>query len=194
MYERLKLKLPGRPNEDQDIDTIPVMISAVDAVLTLADIITGAAMIELVGFPVAIGSAFFGNFLSLGSGYAEAREAIRADRTAFGYSYALVMACDNRPASLVARYFWEHKPEYGYDFVEGGNLAQNSFNQGLVTGYWQGFELHGWQKRMIWRDLLSLTGKIRTIKPEVIKQWSGTQWVNWYREMGIAWRRFHMWR
>jgi hypothetical protein len=192
MVERLKLKLPGGPDENLDIDTIPVMISAVDAVLTLAELVTGAEL-ALVGWPVAIGAAFFGTFLALGSGYAEAREAIRADRTAFGYSYGLVMACDNRPGWLVARYFWERHPEYGYDFVDGGTMAQNAFNQGLVTGYWQGFELHGWQKRLIWRDLLTRTGKIRTISPQAIQHWSGTDWANWYREIGIAWRRFHMW-
>jgi hypothetical protein len=204
MNERLKLKMPSGPDEDLPIDTIPVMMAAVDAVLTLAELVaaegavSGLALVigsaaAVAGFPVAIGAAFFGNFLALGSGYAEAWEVIRADRTAMGYSYGVVMACDNRPASLVASYFWEHHPEYGYDFVDGGVKAQNAFNVGLVTGYWQGYELLGWQKRLIWRDILTRTGKIGTISKEAVQQWNGRQWKNWYMEMGIAFRRFHVW-
>lgn len=204
MNERLKLKLPSGPDEDLPIDTIPVMISAVDAALTLMELVaaegavTGLSLVlgsavAALGFPVAIGAALFGSFAALGAGYAEAWEVIRADRTAMGYSYGVVMACDNRPAKLVADYFWEHHAEYGYDFVDGGVKAQNAFNVGLVTGYWQGYELLGFQKRLIWRDILTRTGKIGTMSREVVQQWTGRQWKNWYTDMGIAFRRYHVW-
>lgn len=187
--ERLKLKLPSPADENLPIDTIPVMMSAADAALTLAALVSEAAIIELVGFPVSIGAAFFGNFLALGSGYAEARESIRADRMATGFAQGLLMACDQRKPQYVANHFWERHAEFGYGFANANTLAQKAYNQGLVTGYWNGRDLTPAQQKMIWIDIRVRTKNLGTLDTA---SWSTRQWTDWYREMGGAWRRYHM--
>jgi len=187
--ERLKLKMPPGEDENLPIDTIPVMMSAADAVLSLAALVSEAALIELVGFPVAIGAAFFGSWFAIGSGYAEAREAIRAKRQATGFAQGLLMACDGRKPHYVAQHFWERIPEFGYDFVDGGKVAQNAYNQGLVTGYWNGYELTTRQQKMIWVDIRIRTNNTKNLNSD---KWSTRQWTDWYREMGGAWQRYHM--
>jgi hypothetical protein len=189
--QRLKLMLPDPPDDNLAIDVVPVVIGAYDAVLGVLEIATGIEFAAF-GFATSIVAAVVGQWAAIGSGYAEARDAIKADRMAMGYSYGLVTACDGKRGHWVSHNFGEQRAEFGYDFVNGNALATRSFNAGLVTGYWQGVELSAVQRRMIWRDLLTRTGKIGTMQKETMDSWGHTEWVSWYREIGIAWRRYHM--
>lgn len=189
-HTRLKMILP---KEDQKlpIDTYPFIIGGVDAVLGLLEIV-GIAEFAALGFATSIVSAVVGQWAALGSGYAEAVEAIRADRMTMGFAYGVVTAADGKSGRWVSRNFGETRAEDGYDFVDGGAGAARAFNAGLLSGYYQGAELTDYQKGLVWQDVLIRSGKFRTMSAATIKNWGHGQWVSWYRDMGIAFRRFHL--
>jgi len=188
---RLKMLLPQGEDTNLPVDTYPVMISAIDTTMGLLEIV-GVAEFAALGFATSIVSAVVGQWLALGSGYAEAWEAIRADRMAMGFSYGVMTATDGKSGHWVSQNFGETHAEYGYDFVDGGVKAAKAFNAGLDSGYYQGKEPTNYQKKLVWEDVLIRTGMIGTMSRATLNSWGHAQWVNWYRDMGIAFRKFHL--
>ena len=190
-HHRLKMMLPQAEDTNLPIDTYPVVISAVDTTLGLLEIV-GVAEFAALGFATSIVAAVVGQWAALGSGYAEAWESIRADRMNMGFAYGVMTATDGKSGHWVSHNFGETRPEDGYDFVDGGTIAAKAFNAGLLSGFYQGKELTDYQKGLVWQDVLIRTGKIGTMKRDTFNSWGHGQWVGWYRDMGIAFRRYHL--
>jgi hypothetical protein len=186
----LKLQIPRRPPDAEPIDTIPVMLAAEDAALSIAGLIVEVAAIEIAEFTVAIGGAAIGNFLNLGSGYLAARNEITFDNLSRGYSRGVVMGIDNRKGRQVATYF-------GYDYIpanpwdEGARqVAKDAYIHGLLRGWLEGRGLDRGQKRDLWSDLVHRYGSTASWGDS--KNWSQHTWIDWYVTMAAVFRRYHM--
>src|SRR3954470_11968096 len=106
---------------------------------------TGAEMFELAGAATATGLALgvvgpvlgvAGVFMALGSGYEEAREAIKNEATVSGFSQGFVAGLLNMSGGTVKSLFGQFGPSGNHpDDREAEVLEMNAHNRGLVAGY-----------------------------------------------------------
>lgn len=189
----LKFILPDQEDQALAIDTIPYQIGAIDMSLSIAEIAGASGLaFEISAFSVGIGGAVVGQWFALGSGYAEAWEKVRSKREPWGFAYGVVMGSDGRSARDTYWYFGDKDPEGDYSDRTSGVVAQKAFNKGLRDGWVQGHVLNQNQRRLFWRDLVNRTGHKGEITGDDAKQWADGQWKSWYREMAIAFRKYHI--
>ena len=188
--DRLKLAIPetGLENSD-DVEVIPVAFDAVGAVFHIAEMFTEAELVTDLGVVFPIVAAVIGQWVSLGAGYAAAREAIAEDNMASGFSRGVVLGADHRPPTILKDSFWKFWPDPNPFDQDAAVIAQKAYNQGLIAGYMQGRELSEKQRALLWRDIGRHVGDQSYRGPSA--DWTDAQWVDWYITAAAALRRYH---
>ena len=190
--DRLKFAIPdtGQEIDAEFVDVFPVVLSAEEAVLGIAEMFTESELIVALGETFPIVSAVIGQWFSLGAGYAAGRAAVAKDNMASGFSRGVVMGADGRKPALLQDYFWKFAPDPNPFDEEAGRIGQTTYNQGLVAGFMQGRELNKAQRTWLWTDLGHRIGD---------ESWRGEQstwdrdaWVDWYITAAAGLRKDHL--
>ena len=142
----------------------------------------GATAIAAGALPVL---AMAGVFVALGSGYAEARAAVRNDYTASGFSQGFVMG--------LLGWDWHHAVDrFGVRFVIPnpmdealGVIRVNAYNAGLRAGYFAGAGLPADQKKAYLRAIRKFAGRRDSTT------WSRADQISYVIELGAV-ARLHI--
>lgn len=190
--DRLKFVIPetGHEFDAGFMEAFPVVLSAEEAVLGLAEMFTKAQLVADLGTFFPIVSAVIGQWFSLGAGYAAARAQIAKENMASGFSRGAVLGADGRKPTLLKEYFWKFEPDPNPVDREAGTIAQTAYNQGLVAGFMQGRELSKEQKEWFWKDI-GHRGGDQSFRGKPAN-WTKTDWVDWYIFAAATFRRFHL--
>lgn len=190
--DRLKFLIPETGHEfaADFMDAFPVVLSAEETVLGLAEMFTEAELILALGEFFPIVSAVIGQWFSLGAGYAAGRAAVAQENMQSGFSRGVVLGADNRKPSRLRDYFWKFEPDRNVFDEEAGRIGQTAYNQGLVAGYLQGKELSAEQKAWFWKDIGRRAGEQSHRGDSA--EWDDCQWEDWYILAAATFRRFHL--
>lgn len=111
----------------------PVFIESAAAVPATAGIVTVAG-VALAWTGPLLGMA--GVFMALGSGYEEAREEIKNEAVASGFSQGFVAGILNMSPKTVSYIFGRHGVIHSHTMDEEADVIEmNAYNRGLVAGY-----------------------------------------------------------
>jgi hypothetical protein len=124
-------------------------------------------------------------------GYAEAAEQIARDNAPSAFTYGIAMGVMSESVDFIGQNFWKWSPDFNPAFEEGGKIAQNYYNAGLVLGYDYGRDLRGNMSKVFFNDLK------RVDNPSLLEHgdesnFSATDWRNFYIDLGVAFRELHI--
>lgn len=121
------------------------MVTAAEMFHVAAPTMVGAAGGSTIGLATVAGVAaayagpvlgLAGTFMALGSGYEEAREEIRNEATASGFSQGFVAGILNMSVGTVRHLFGKHGVIHSNAMdPESDTLKTRAYNRGLVAGY-----------------------------------------------------------
>jgi hypothetical protein len=156
---------------------------------------------ELAGeayvWPVKLGElAIMAELFAIGAGYEQAAEKIKNERSATGFCRGVVMGVMATTPPYIKENFWEWSPEFNAFWPEGGKIAQNYYDGGLVLGYDNGRELQRTGLgQVFFSDFVNLgdaniESRLAGIDPA--GNWSDKDWSDFYVDIGVAFRRLHV--
>jgi hypothetical protein len=162
------------------------------ALTTVAEFIEGVG--SGVAWPVTVGAAaMVGEFMAIGAGYAEAAQEIKAQRSASGFSYGVVMGALKEKVEFVKDQFFEWSPEQNAFWPEGGVLAQHYYNAALALGYHNGYELDSDEGNLFWTDLSQgLTSPLGDPDAAGSPEARERAWVDFYIAAGVQFHKLHI--
>jgi len=184
----IAFKIPEAPYSDETFKQIHRAIDLFDSVHSTMEIFE-EPLADLLGVGVealAPLAAFVGQFMALGSGYAEAWAKISRDRIRVGFGIGVVTGAAGAKWAFLKRNFWEDAPESYISDPVAGKKAQNAFNTGLATGFIQGQQLAKNSKRVkfFWDSIrVNLTHGDRIQFVGDPKTWSDGFWRDYYFRM-----------
>lgn len=188
--QQLKFIVPKTGHEftADFMDRFPVVLNAEEAVLGIAELFTEAELIAGLGVVFPLVSAVIGQWFTLGSGYAAAREEIASKNMKSGFATGAVIGADGTKAETMRDLFWKFSPDSNPFDQEAGKIAQQCYNQGLVAGFMQGRALDQEQRAWLWRQLGHQLGdQSWRGKPS---DWERRDWVDWYITAEVAFQKF----
>ncbi len=130
--------------------------------------------------------ALIGLGIILGIGGLEAMEQIKYDEALWGLSYGVVLGAGGAPkAFLKMHHFLEH-PRHSITDPEQEKNFDLAYKRGFVGGYVFGKKLNSAQRVSLFKKIRAA---LRTPAPN-FEKWTAGEAEKYYREMGVAFRRY----
>lgn len=128
------------------------------AVASTSAVVTAAGLGVAVAGPVL---GMVGTFMALGSGYEEAREAIRNEAIQSGFSQGFVAGILRMSPGTVSSLFGRHGVIHRNDFdPEADAIEAKAYNKGLVAGYALANTATDEQKKSFVLEIRKYTGRV----------------------------------
>jgi hypothetical protein len=186
--EILAYRIPEAPYSDRAFEFLHNAFDVTHGVLATLEIfgveLAGLGVVGLgltVLGPIA---AFFGSFMALGIGTAQARADISRKRVKMGFAEGFAAGADDASWKFVKSLFWEGKPEFNAFDEEAGAIAQKAKNVGVAAGFVQGRKLSEKQRIFFWQSLAKeLTPGDRAYYAGDHKKWPRLVWEDYYIKM-----------
>jgi hypothetical protein len=146
---------------------------------------------EVLAVGLVAAAAVFAEMFPMAMGYLGAAEQIKRNNAPSAFSYGVPMGVMSESVDFIGQNFWKWSPDFNPAFEEGGRIAQNYYNAGLVLGYDYGRDLRGNMSKVFFNDLK------RVNDPSLLEHgdesnFSATDWRNFYMDLGTAFRKLHI--
>jgi hypothetical protein len=186
--------VPDTEEYEKSGETIELVFNVIEEVGTILELVTdGTSMFILAGAGFALGGigvaagGMFGEFWSIGKGYAEALSLIAKEQVATGFARGVVVAVHGRTAKALVSLFG-HDVYHNTNFQEAEATGTNAYREGLKAGYIDGYKLKPQQKKNLWTDLESRAGE-RWGRREYEDEYAAARF---YAGLAGTFRRYHL--